>query len=72
MDGMDLNEPITLDRELQFCEEGNSMALRFLAASRATVRNAHMESPGDLQAQLDASLAPFLAHVNSCPHCNQD
>ena len=70
MEVMDLNEPITLDREPLFCEEGNMLALRFLGTARTAVLNAHFESPGDIEATVNASLAPLLAHVNCCTHCN--
>jgi hypothetical protein len=70
MEGMDINEPLTLDRQLLFCEQGNFLALRFLGASRKAVLSAHLESPGDIEATVDASLAPFLAHVNACTQCN--
>jgi hypothetical protein len=32
-----LNEPVTVDKEVLLCEAGNTLAIRFLAASRDAV-----------------------------------
>jgi hypothetical protein len=37
---MELNEPIALGDELQFCETGNRLALEFLRISRDVLKDA--------------------------------
>jgi hypothetical protein len=47
---MELNDPITLWNELQFCEVGNRLALVFLDTSRDAVKQVYTESVTDAQA----------------------
>jgi hypothetical protein len=69
---MDLNsEPITLSSEIQFCEEGNRLALVFLNASRDAVSKVYTESITDAQARVDTALKVLHWHVNTCPDCRK-
>jgi hypothetical protein len=60
---MELNDPITISNEYQFCEVGNWFAL-VLEASR--------ESVTDAQARVDTTLAALHWHVANYPYCNED
>ena len=67
---MDLNEPITLDHEAQFCPIGNSLALLFLSASREAVKLSSIERPEQLLRRVNDALLELLKHRYECPACN--
>jgi hypothetical protein len=70
---MELNEPITLGGELQFCEVGNQFALAFLAESRDVLKIAVLESNTTLlQTRVISKLNALLRHTDRCPDCNKD
>ena len=54
---MELNDPITISNEYQFCEEGNRLALVFMKASRDSVAMLYTESVTDAQTRVDTTLS---------------
>ncbi len=69
---MDLNEPIILNGEFQFCDIGNRLALAFLDASHDVLKHVHALNVLELKKRLDAALIPLVRHVGSCPDCQED
>jgi hypothetical protein len=69
---MELNDPITISNEYQFCEVGNRLALVFTKASRDLVAMVYTESVTVAQARVDTTLAALHWHVANCPDCNED
>jgi hypothetical protein len=69
--GMELNDPITISNEYQFCEVGNWFAL-VLEPSRDSVAMVYTESVTDAQARVDTTLAALHWHVANYPYCNED
>jgi len=70
--GMELNDPITISNECQFCEVGNRLTLVFLEASRDSVAMVYTESVTDAQARVDTTLAALHWHVAHYPYWNED
>jgi hypothetical protein len=67
---MDINEPITLENERMYCEEGNKLALEFLLESRRAVVECS-RSPSLVQ-MVTSRLQALMRHTSACPHCNED
>jgi hypothetical protein len=70
---MELNETITLEHELQFCEAGNRLALNYLQVSRAVLKKLAVVGGRRtmLVSSVTAPLDKLLDHVNGCPSCNE-
>jgi hypothetical protein len=69
---MDLNEPITLDDEMLFCERGNDLAMFFLSESRQAVKFAGVSIPGELVVRVQTALRSLIVHRIECPDCNEE
>jgi hypothetical protein len=69
---MDINEPITLDDELLFCERGNDLAMFFLSESREAVKLAGVAVPGELMVRVQTALRSLIVHRMECADCNEE
>jgi hypothetical protein len=70
---MELNEPIALGDELQFCETGNRLALEYLRISRDVLQDAvATENEAYLKSRIVNSFEALLSHTRHCPYCNED
>lgn len=69
---MELEDPISIGNEPQFCDEGNRLALVFLNESRYAVRMVYTESATNAKARVDTALSALHWHVANCPDCNED
>ena len=69
---MELNDPITVDDKLQFCETGNRLALVFLNTSRDVVKQVYAESVADALSRVYSALNALHWHIANCPDCNGD
>jgi hypothetical protein len=59
-----LNGTVTVEGQVRFCETGDALAIRFVAASRN-----RMASPNTLR-QMQDSFAELMAHLSECPECD--
>jgi hypothetical protein len=66
---VNLNEPITFYNEALFCNMGNSLAIRFLAAARDAVILAGAGAPQDVAWRVEEALAAMLVHRAQCREC---
>ena len=66
---MNLNEAVTLNGKMHFCETGNALAMRFLAASRDAVILAGASIPQDIVWRVEEALASMLMHRAKCQAC---
>ena len=70
---MELNEPITLNGELQFCETGNRLALEYLRISRDVLKDVvAADNETFLKSRIVNSFEALLSHTRHCPNCNED
>ncbi len=69
---MDLNEPLMLNGENQFCETGNRLALTYLTSAQDVLSRVHRESIFTLRHQVEAALIRLSAYVAMCPDCNEE
>jgi hypothetical protein len=67
---VNLNEPVTFDDEALLCETGNTLAVRFLAASRDAVILAGAGIPHDIAWRVEEALAAMLVHRARCHECD--
>lgn len=67
---MDLNEPVTIGNKMIFCQVGNSLAIRFLVASRDAVIMAGSGAPQDVAWRVEEALAAMLVHRAKCRECD--
>jgi hypothetical protein len=67
---VDLNEPVTIGNKMVFCRVGNSLAIRFLAASRDAVILAGAAAPQDVAWRVEEALAEMLVHRAKCRECD--
>jgi hypothetical protein len=68
---VDLNEPVTIGNKVILCQVGNSLAIRFLAASRDAVIMAGAGAPQDVAWRVEEALAAMLVHRAKCRECDQ-
>jgi len=66
---VDLSEPFTIGDDLTFCQTGNSLAARFLAAAREAVILAGSTAPQDVAWRVEVALAAMLVHRAKCREC---
>jgi hypothetical protein len=69
---MDINEPIRLDNDLNFCKRGNALALEFLRKARDAVKEAPVGPSPTIANEVNLALREFLLHTSCCPLCNEN
>jgi|HubBroStandDraft_5_1064220.scaffolds.fasta_scaffold1043380_2 hypothetical protein len=69
---MDLNEPLILNGEYQFCEVGNRLALDYLDSAYDAVRNIYEGNFAPIRQRTDEALLKLAEHANCCADCNED
>ena len=70
---MELNEPITVRDELQFCNIGNRLALDYLRICRDVLKDvAAGDSEAYLRSRISNALEALLSHTRHCTRCNED
>jgi hypothetical protein len=67
---VELSEPITFDNKRILCGTGNSLAVRFLAASRDAVILAGAGVQEDVAWRVEEALAAMLVHRANCRECD--
>ena len=67
---MELSETITLDGTRQFCDEGNRLALQYLAGARDALRKDEgARNESGIKNRVLAPLETFLSHTRECGIC---
>jgi len=70
---MDLNEPISVRDELQFCDIRSHLAQDYLRICRDVLNDvAAGDSEAYLRSRINNELEAPLSHTRHCPRCNED
>jgi hypothetical protein len=71
---MDINQPITLDREDMFCEKGIALATDVIEKTRRALKNAFSPySSGAFEAEdVKAAIIRLYAHAGQCDDCQKN
>lgn len=72
MTRIELNEPIMLGDELQFCDIGNRLALHYLRISRDVLNGVGSgDDEAYLKSRISNAFEALLSHTRHCAQCGQ-